>query len=366
MVLALTLLTLCRVASTAGEQAPNFIFVLSESLDGRLLRPGSAAKIPNIRALMNEGVRFDAAYANSPVCAPSRSALHSGRDIHHIPHEHNGMLVTGAWNNYEGLDQNYTGFLHERLAAAGYSTELNGKRDWTVGGHTETCQLSSLTFNVPWPYNITADGGWNEEGTLCASPGPVSPGGGAGPAGSLYAGDWSVINKTAEFASTAAQPFYAFAGTSILHPPCVRFARSGWLLCWNDWLTRTGRGRYATNEYWYSIAGEQPLPTWPSLEQMHPCDLQASMKRGCTPGKNDRAAYAAFYSEVRISPGIRRQPLPPERAVPGRDRRDTVPGWGMPVAWPPGARQERRARVRRVYLAELEEFDAMVRKDVRQ
>ncbi len=114
------------VARTAGEQAPNFIFVLSESLDGRLLRPGSAAKIPNIRALMDEGVRFDAAYANSPVCAPSRSALHSGRDIHHIPHEHNGMLVGGAWNNYEGLDANYTGLLHERLAAAGYVTDKSG------------------------------------------------------------------------------------------------------------------------------------------------------------------------------------------------------------------------------------------------
>jgi hypothetical protein len=65
------------------------------------------------------------------------------------------------------------------------------------------------------------------------------------------------------------------------------------------WLART---RYATNEHWYNVAAEQPVPSWPPLAQMHPCDLQASMKRGCTPGKADPQAYAAFYSEVPPSP----------------------------------------------------------------
>ena len=287
-----------RVRAAAPATAPSFVFLLSESLDGRLLREGSAAKIPNIRALVAGGsVRFDAAYSNSPVCAPARSALHSGRDVHRIAHSHNGMLVNGAWNNYEGLDSNYSGgLLHERLAAAGYATQVNGKRDWTVGGHSETCMLSSLSFNVAWPYNITADGGWNEEDVFCASDGPVAPGGSGGAAGSAYADDWETMNKTAHFAASAKQPLYVFAGTSILHPP------------------------YQTTQHWYDIAAEQPVPEWQPLDSpaLHPCDLQASMKRGCTPGLANASARADFYSTAR------------------------------------------RARVRRVYLAELEEFDAMV------
>ena len=276
-----------------AAQAPNPL----SSRDGRLLRPDSPAKIPHIRALLAGGsVRFDSAYSNSPVCAPARSALHSGRDVHKIPHTHNGMAVRGAWNNYEGLDHNYSGgLLHERLAAAGFATNVAGKTDWFVGGHSETCQLTSLSFNVAWPYNISESGGWNEEDLFCASDGPVAPGGSGGAEGSVYRSDWTIMNDTARFAASAPQPFYAFAGTSILHPP------------------------YATTQYWYDIAAEQPVPEWLPLDSavLHPCDLQASMKRGCTPGGN-ASASADFYSVAR------------------------------------------RARVRRVYLAELEEFDAMV------
>jgi arylsulfatase A-like enzyme len=84
------------VAGAAGRR-PSFVFILSESLDGRLLRPDSLARIPNIRALLAGGsVRFDSAYSNSPVCAPSRSSLHSGRAPHKIPHMHNGMAVSGV------------------------------------------------------------------------------------------------------------------------------------------------------------------------------------------------------------------------------------------------------------------------------
>ena len=283
----------------AAAPRPSFVFMLSESLDGRLLRAGSAARIPRIRALMAAGsVRFDAAFSNSPVCAPSRSSLHSGRDVHRIAHTHDGLAVAGAWNNAEGLDPGYDELLHDLLDASGYATRVFGKTDWTVGGHTETALLSSLSFNIDWPYNITADGGWDEEDGQCASDGPVSPGGSGGAANSSYPSDWKLISEVAAFASSAPQPFYAFIGTSILHPP------------------------YQTTQYWFDRASDSGGvgPPWPPLDaaSVHPCDLQAIMKRGCAPGDADPAAKADFYSEAR------------------------------------------RARVRRVYLAELEEFDAMV------
>ena len=293
--LCAVLLLLLHVALGAR---PSFIFILSESLDGRLLRPDSLARIPNIRALLAGGsVRFDSAYSNSPVCAPSRSSLHSGRAPHKITHMHNGETVRGVWNNFEGLPANYSARLDQLLNASGYATLIAGKTDWTVGGHSLANRLECLTFNVRWPYNITDDGGWNQEpgSDMCASDGPVSPGGSGGAAGSLYGDDWRLVASAAAFAATAPRPFYAFAGTGILHPA------------------------YRTNEYWFERASNATTaPAWPPLEELHPCDLQAVMKRGCAPGYSNASARAAFYDPERVK------------------------------------------RVRRVYLAELEEFDAMV------
>lgn len=144
-------LALCVATALVGVSAlrPNVVFLLSESLDGRLLRPDSVAKIPNIRALLaQQSVRFDAAYSNNPVCAPSRASLWSGRAPHKIVHAHNGMRVNGAWNNYEGLPADYDARIDQLLNASGYATLMVGKTDWTVGGHTESCFLESFTFNV--------------------------------------------------------------------------------------------------------------------------------------------------------------------------------------------------------------------------
>ena len=154
---------LCAIMSAAASAPPNIIFLLSESLDGRLLREDSAAKIPNIRALLAAGsVRFDTAYSSNPVCAPSRSSLWSGRAPHKIPHVHNGFNVSGAWNNYEGLAPEMD-TIDGLLGAAGYGVLLTGKMDTKIGSHTLTCRLTSMTFNVPFPYNISANGGWNQE-----------------------------------------------------------------------------------------------------------------------------------------------------------------------------------------------------------
>ena len=201
-------------------QPPHPTVLLSESLDGRLLREDSPAKIPHIRSLLASGsVRFDSGYSNNPVCAPSRSSLWSGRAPHKIPHEHNGFLVNGAWNNYEGLPTNYSARLDQLLNASGYATGVFGKTDWTVGSHSESCRLASLTFNVPWPYNISGPhGGWDQEGTDCVTY-AVKAGGSGGASGSVYAGDWKIMGNAASFVATQPEPAFGFAGTNILHPP---------------------------------------------------------------------------------------------------------------------------------------------------
>ncbi len=73
----------------------------------------------------------------------------------------------------------------------------------------------------------------------------------------MYPGDWDTIANVSNFVAGAKGPFFAFAGTNILHPP------------------------YATNEHWFSVAqaANVTVPEWPQLTDMHPCDLQG----GCKP-----------------------------------------------------------------------------------
>jgi arylsulfatase A-like enzyme len=74
------------------------------------------AKTPNIDRLAREGVTFDRCYTPSPVCAPARASLLTGR----YPHAH------GLWANGVALPE------HERLvtrdlADAGYDGAMAGK-----------------------------------------------------------------------------------------------------------------------------------------------------------------------------------------------------------------------------------------------
>jgi arylsulfatase A-like enzyme len=270
--------------------APNILFVVGESTDGRLLRDDSPIPLPNVNALKKAGVWFDAAYSNSPVCAPSRSSFWSGRAPHKIPHSNNGFLVKGVWNNYEGLTPEYmNSTLDALLAAHGYDVELLGKMDRTVDSHTLTDRLESLTHNVDFPFNISGWGGWNCEGNMCSSQGFVGAGGSGGPNGSLYAGDWKAVKTGTDFirshatncsGGSSGAPWFTFQGTNIVHPA------------------------YSTNQYWYDRIDPSrvTLPTWAPLEAMHPCDVQSSMLKGCTP---PQAAQANFSDPARLARVIR-------------------------------------------------------------
>jgi uncharacterized sulfatase len=67
----------CLTASAADR--PNILWISAEDLSaGTLGCYGGAAHTPRIDRLAAEGVRFDAAFAAAPVCAPSRSAIITG------------------------------------------------------------------------------------------------------------------------------------------------------------------------------------------------------------------------------------------------------------------------------------------------
>jgi arylsulfatase K len=212
------------------------------------------------------------------VCCPSRATFWSGRHASNIPHDHHGIAVGGAWNNYEGLPLNYSQRIDQVMSSVtDYAVKVNGKTDWATGGHSENVRLDAWLMNVPFPYDINTTGGWDDEGG-CTGNGSVRSGN-TPKTTSAHGGDWSTADAATEWMTQVVKtspetPFFIFSGMNIVHPP------------------------YATNEYWNEKIDRTKVdvPAWSPLMDMHPCDFQSSMLKGCTPSDEDAAE---FYSESR-------------------------------------------------------------------
>jgi uncharacterized sulfatase len=72
------MIAVATVAAVAAE-VPNILWISAEDLSaGTLGCYGGPARTPRLDGLAAEGIRFDAAFAAAPVCAPSRSAIITG------------------------------------------------------------------------------------------------------------------------------------------------------------------------------------------------------------------------------------------------------------------------------------------------
>jgi choline-sulfatase len=103
-------------------------------------------KTPALDQLAEGGVIFDAAYCPSPLCAPSRAAMMTGRHIHEIE----------VWDNASPLRADWPTFVHS-FRAAGYRTILSGKMHYIgpdqLHGFEErwTQEIYPTTFDWTYP-----------------------------------------------------------------------------------------------------------------------------------------------------------------------------------------------------------------------
>ncbi len=118
---------LAPVASAAGSEQPNIIFILSDDLSYRDLGCYGQEQIdtPNLDRLYAEGMRFTQAYAGACECAPTRCSLMTGLHMGHA----RVRLNRSVRGQEHLLDEDVT--VAEVLKRAGYATGFFGK--WGIG-----------------------------------------------------------------------------------------------------------------------------------------------------------------------------------------------------------------------------------------
>ncbi len=97
---------------------PNILMIMADQLSSQWLGcyGHPVIKSPNVDQLARDGVTFDSAYCNSPICAPSRASMCTGRHV----------CNTRAYDNGSDFPSSMPTFMHH-LRRSGYETILSGK-----------------------------------------------------------------------------------------------------------------------------------------------------------------------------------------------------------------------------------------------
>lgn len=197
-------------AKKPGTSRPNIIFILTDQhhLRGLGCYGGPDVRTPNLDRLAGEGIRFDQAYCQVPVCVPNRSAIFTGR----YPH----ILRTYTNRCPPPVEEP---MLPWYLMKAGYTTGGYGKThfshnhergfmetDISVDNYNAFLAAHDVKHEYPWP--IT-DKKWHYCGYVGDSPIPAE----------LSWANWVTNNGIGFVERHKQEPFFLYLGYYGPHPP---------------------------------------------------------------------------------------------------------------------------------------------------
>jgi arylsulfatase A-like enzyme len=118
-------LFILSLGSAFSDERPNVLWLTLEDTSPHFIGcyGNEAAKTPHIDSLAENGIRFEAAFANSPVCSAARATLITGTL--------NQTLGTGNHRSHFPLPREITGF-PTFLKRAGYYTSNHHKTDYST------------------------------------------------------------------------------------------------------------------------------------------------------------------------------------------------------------------------------------------
>jgi choline-sulfatase len=127
---------------------PNFLFIMADQLSALALGAygNPIAKTPHIQSLADNGVVFQNAYCNSPLCAPSRASMLTGR----LPSQ------IKAYDNAADFSSSTPTFIHF-LRHMGYRTCLAGKMHFTGPDQLHGFEERLTTDIYPADFGWTSD-----------------------------------------------------------------------------------------------------------------------------------------------------------------------------------------------------------------
>ncbi|NQT85518.1 sulfatase-like hydrolase/transferase, partial [bacterium] len=126
-----------------GDPGPNFLVIMSDEHNTSVTGcyGNRIVRTPNLDRLAAEGITFDHAYTNSPLCVPARLAFTACKYVSR----------TGAWDNGSWLPSDDTPSLPHRLNVSGYESLLCGKQHYDATrryGFTEIAKIGNRSFKT--------------------------------------------------------------------------------------------------------------------------------------------------------------------------------------------------------------------------
>ena len=127
---------------------PNFLIIMCDQLAGPALPiyGHPVVKTPNLSQLAAEGMVFENAYCNNPVCAPSRSSMATGQLSSHI----------GTYDNAAEFPTSVPTFAHY-LRQIGYQTAVSGKMHFVGADQLHGFEHRLTTDVYPGGFDWTPD-----------------------------------------------------------------------------------------------------------------------------------------------------------------------------------------------------------------